>query len=336
MECLLDESAVEGAAEVDATAASQSDRVAVILQRMVAVAVPMPKLGALRMSDAQRLIPELYEHIPVHLRGYVAHEVRLDDEVAADTERLAAFGGCAVRGMPLSLFPKFYLRFAGRIALYHYCKQKCPEEADEILKRCCFTTSTAASARSKYASMLRYYGGSAGVDAIFCHAAAEQGKRPPAEHPNASKRRRMLYRSLLDFASRRAERSNFGTPIAPHEDLQERCPPPGSFIVMHPCGLQAADMARRGSSLAAGHTTNARTCRAMAAGRRRPSSSYLSCACGTVARKHPIRLCAAQMSPSGFDATFSNATKRRQLTNICGGIAARAGSNWRSNTWTKK
>ena len=99
--------------------------------------------------------------------------------------------GCAVRGMPLSLFPKFYLRFAGRIALYHYCKQKCPEEADEILKRCCFTTSTAASARSKYASMLRYYGGSAGVDAIFCHAAAEQGKRPPAEHPNASKRRRV-------------------------------------------------------------------------------------------------------------------------------------------------
>jgi len=93
--------------------------------------------------------------------------------------------------MPLSLFPKFYLRFAGRIALYHYCKQKCPEEADEILKRCCFTTSTAASARSKYASMLRYYGGSAGVDAIFCHAAAEQGKRPPAEHPNASKRRRV-------------------------------------------------------------------------------------------------------------------------------------------------
>ena len=191
MECLLDESAVEGAAEVDATAASQSDRVAVILRRMVAVAVPMPKLGALRMSDAQRLIPELYEHIPAHLRGYVAHEVRLDDEVAADTERLAAFGGCAVRGMPLSLFPKFYLRFAGRIALYHYCKQKCPEEADEILKRCCFTTSTAASARSKYASMLRYYGGSAGVDAIFCHAAAEQGKRPPAEHPNASKRRRV-------------------------------------------------------------------------------------------------------------------------------------------------
>ena len=167
MECLLDESAVEGAAEVDATAASQSDRVAVILQRMVAAAVPMPKLGALRMSDAQRLIPELYEHIPVHLRGYVAHEVRLDDEVAADTERLAVFGGCAVRGVPLSLFPKFYLRFAGRIALYHYCKQKCPEEADEILKRCCFTTSTAASARSKYASMLRYYGGSAGVDAIF-------------------------------------------------------------------------------------------------------------------------------------------------------------------------
>lgn len=262
MECLLDESAVEGAAEVDATAASQSERVAVILQRMVAVAVPMPKLGALRMSDAQRLIPELYEHIPAHLRGYVAHEVRLDDEVAADTERLAAFGGCAVRGMPLSLFPKFYLRFAGRIALYHYCKQKCPEEADEILKRCCFTTSTAASARSKYASMLRYYGGSAGVDAIFCHAAAEQGKRPPAEHPNASKRRRMLYRSLLDFASRRAERSNFGTPIAPHEDLQERCPPPGSFIVMRPCGLQATDMARRGSSLAAGHTTKARTCRA--------------------------------------------------------------------------
>ena len=191
MECLLDESAVEGAAEVDATAASQSDRVAVILQRMVAAAVPMPKLGALRMSDAQRLIPELYEHIPVHLRGYVAHEVRLDDEVAADTERLAAFGDCAVRGVPLSLFPKFYLRFAGRIALYHYCKQKCPEEADEILKRCCFTTSTAASARSKYASMLRYYGGSAGVDAIFCHAAAEQGKRPPAEHPNASKRRRV-------------------------------------------------------------------------------------------------------------------------------------------------
>ena len=159
---------------------------------------------------------------------------------------------------------------------------------------------------------------------------------PPAEHPNASKRRRMLYRSLLDFASRRAERSNFGTPIAPHEDLQERCPLPGSFIVMRPCGLQATDMARRGSSLAAGHTTNARTCRAMAAGRRRPSSSYLSCACGTVARQHPIRLCAAPMSPSGFDATFSNATKRKQLTNICGGIAARAGSNWRSNTWTKK
>ena len=79
MECVLDESAVEGAAEVDATAASQSDRVAVILQRMVAAAVPMPKLGALRMSDAQRLIPELCEHVPVHLRGYVAHEVRLDD-----------------------------------------------------------------------------------------------------------------------------------------------------------------------------------------------------------------------------------------------------------------
>ena len=44
MECLLDESAVEGAAEVDATAASQSDRVAVILlpPLLVAVAVPMP------------------------------------------------------------------------------------------------------------------------------------------------------------------------------------------------------------------------------------------------------------------------------------------------------
>ena len=92
---------------------------------MVIAAVPMAMLSAMRMSEAQRLVPELYEHIPRYLRGYVAHEVRLDGKVAADTERLAALGDCAVRGIPLSLFPNFYLRFAGRIALYHYCKQKC-------------------------------------------------------------------------------------------------------------------------------------------------------------------------------------------------------------------
>ncbi len=170
---MLDEGAAKGAGEVDATTASKLERVADILQRMVAAAVPMAKLSAMRMSEAQRLVPELYEHIPRYLRGYVAHEVRLDGKVAADTERLAALGDCAVRGVPLSLFPNFYLRFAGRIALYHYCKQKCPEEADEILARCCFTASTAASTRSKYDS-------SAGVDALFCVAAAEQGQRAPA------------------------------------------------------------------------------------------------------------------------------------------------------------
>ena len=158
-ECMLDEGAAKDAGEVDATTASKLDRVADILRRMVAAAVPMPKLSAMRASEAQRLVPELYEHIPRYLRRYVAHEVRLDGKVAADTERLAALGDCAVRGVPLALFPNFYLRFAGRIALYHYCKQKCPEEADEI------------------------HDGSAGVDALFCKAAAEQGQRAPAGEP---------------------------------------------------------------------------------------------------------------------------------------------------------
>ena len=103
--------------------------------------------------------------------------------MAADTERLAAPGDCAVRGVPLALFPNFYLRFAGRIALYHYCKQKCPDEADEILARCCFAASTAGSTRSKYAIMLRHYDSSTGVDALFCKAAAEQGQRAPAGEP---------------------------------------------------------------------------------------------------------------------------------------------------------
>ena len=171
------------AGEVDPTTASQLDRVADILRRMVAAAVPMPKLSAMRVSEAQRLVPELYEHIPRYLRRYVAHEVRLDGKVAADSERLAALGDCAVRGVPLALFPNFYLRFAGRIALYHYCKQKCPEEADEILARCCFAASTAGSTQSKYASMLRHYDSSTGVDALFCKAAAEQGQRAPAGEP---------------------------------------------------------------------------------------------------------------------------------------------------------
>ena len=179
-ECMLDEGTAKDAGEVDAKTALKLGRVADILQRMVDAAVPMPKLSAMRMSEAQGFVPELYEHIPKYLRRYVAHEVRLDGKVAADTERLAALGDCAVRGVPVALFPNFYLRFAGRIALYHYCKQKCPEEADEILARCCFTASTAASTRSKYASMLRHYDSSTGVEALFCKAAAEQGQCAPA------------------------------------------------------------------------------------------------------------------------------------------------------------
>ena len=119
-----------------------------VLERMVAAAVSLPKVGEMKTAKAMELLPELFREIPPHLVDYIAKSFRCDDQVLDDCEKIAALGDHFVDGIAMSEFPRYLLRFSGRVALYRFCQHHLPEDADAMLRRCCLDLSQANRARS--------------------------------------------------------------------------------------------------------------------------------------------------------------------------------------------
>lgn len=141
-----------------ARGASQENiqKVTAILDRMVAKAVDLPKLSKFKLKIALALLPELFTHVPT----CIAHDIRRDDEVASDcmllhspsttpgTDNEDTLGGLCITDLP-----KYYLRFNGRVALYHVCLQQ--GVSHDILSRCCFKKSDVSSAKFMHGKILR-------------------------------------------------------------------------------------------------------------------------------------------------------------------------------------
>ena len=145
---------------------------------MAESAVELPKVSEMTTEQASKLIPELFECVPTSLRPFIAKGLRLDDAVGQDREAIATLGDRRIDGVPASEFPRFFLRFAGRVAFYHFCLQHLPpEEADAMLGRSCMDPSDVQRTR---ACRSRILGGSRGpdtsADVIFRIASEEQNQ----------------------------------------------------------------------------------------------------------------------------------------------------------------
>ena len=159
--------------------------VGAILARMVGSATELPKLSDMGTAKAMKFLPELFGDVPASLQPHIAKGLRRDDTVGKDRELIAATGDQCIDGVPVSEFPRFFLRFAGRVAFYHFCLQRLPpEDADAMLGRCCTDKSDVQRTRSCLARILR--GDSPGspetsADYVFRMAAKEQNqpRAPP-------------------------------------------------------------------------------------------------------------------------------------------------------------
>ena len=155
-----------------------------ILGRMVASAVQLPKVSKMGTATAMKLLPELFRKVPAHLVDYIAKDFRSDDDVLEDCSKIAALGDHCVDGVPASEFPRYFLRFSGRVALCRLCQQHLPDEADAILRRCCLKPTHARGALS----WLRYQDPSLSADAIFRIARQEQNQSRDAPQPPLRRR----------------------------------------------------------------------------------------------------------------------------------------------------
>ena len=108
-----------------------------ILSRMVSATVELPKVSRMRTVQAAAMLPELFAEIPELLWQHIAKGYRYDDDFPKDCKRIAALGDQRIDGVPLSEFLRFFLRYSGRVAFYHFCLQHLPGEAQAMLGRCC-------------------------------------------------------------------------------------------------------------------------------------------------------------------------------------------------------
>ena len=153
-----------------------------ILSRMVSAAVELPKVSRMRTAQAAALLPELFAEIPEHLRQHIAKGFRYDDDVPEDCRRIAALGDQRIDGVPLSEFPRFFLRYSGRVALYHFCLQHLPGEAQAMLGRCCQKASDVRGTDARRRHILGGKSTGMSADAIFDLARSEQN-RPRGKVP---------------------------------------------------------------------------------------------------------------------------------------------------------
>ena len=167
----------EANAEVDA-----------VLERMVATAVPLPKVSKMKTAQAMELLPELFRQIPPHLVDYIAKGFRRDDHVFDDCEQLAALGEHFVGGIAMSELPRYVLRFSGRVALHRFCQHHLPEDSDAMLRRCCVDPSHVKRAKS----WLSCQDPSLSAGVVFDIARRQQNKpRDASVVARASRKRRV-------------------------------------------------------------------------------------------------------------------------------------------------
>lgn len=133
-----------------------NDKITSILARMLTKASLLPKLSNLKVEIAMSILPDLFSHVPEHLREWIAHDVRRDRYVESDCMTLASCSQDTVVGtLNMKEFPKYYLRYSGRIAFYHFCLQSMPLKAEELLHRCCFKDGDVSAIKFKHGQLMR-------------------------------------------------------------------------------------------------------------------------------------------------------------------------------------